>query len=250
MQIDRLEQQAAAALRPSAAAIGAMPLSDNAAIAGELLPGGARTLLDIGCGGGKFTRLMAQRGMRATGIDPKDEAIAEARALAAKAGLQIDFQTGRAESLAFADGAFDIVVFSNSLHHMSDCRLALAEAVRVLAPGGSLYVMEPVAWGSYHAATKLVNDESAVREAAYRALLAFAAEGALRFETERLYKVRRLFARYEDWMDDQVARNEKRRRVFEENGPAIRAAFEEAAGQESDGLSLHQIFRVDLLLKR
>ncbi len=250
MQIDQLEQQVTAALRPSPAMIAAMPLSDNATIAGELLPGGARRLLDIGCGAGKFTRLMAQRGMRATGIDPKEDEIAQARELAAKAGLQIDFQTGRAEALAFADRTFDIVVFSNSLHHMSDSRQALAEAVRALAPGGSLYVMEPVAWGSYHDATKLVNDESALREAAYRALLAFAAEGALRLETERLYKVRRLFARYEDWMEDQVARNEKRQRLFAESGPAIRAAFENAARREQEGLSLDQIFRIDLLLKR
>lgn len=250
MQINPSGQQAMAALRPSNETIAALPLSDNATIAAELLPGGAQRLLDIGCGAGKFTRLMAKRGMRATGIDPKASVIDEAHALAAQAGQDIDFQVGEAERMAFADASFDIVVFSNSLHHMSDCRQALAEALRVLKRGGWLYVMEPVAWGDYHRATLMVNDETVAREAAYRALLAFAAEGALRFATERLYKVRRLFARYEDWAADQIARNDKRDRLFAERGAAIRAAFESAAAATPDGLALEQIFRIDLLQKR
>ncbi len=241
-------EQAAAALRPTPAAISAIDFSDNATITGELLPTQDRRLLDIGCGAGKFTRLMAARGAQATGIDANVDVIAEAQRAAAEAGLAIAFHHGRGEALPFADGSFDIVVFSNSLHHMSDMAGALREAARLLPDGGLLYVMEPVAWGNYHEATKAVNDETAVRAAAYAALAGLPSLGFTP-QAERLYRVRRRFARYEDWQDEQIARGEKRRRLFAENGAAIRAAFERQAQRTDAGLTLDQLFRVNLSQK-
>jgi SAM-dependent methyltransferase len=244
-----LTEQAAAALRPTESAIKATDFSDNATIAGELLPTQDRRLLDIGCGAGKFTRLMAARGAQATGIDANAETIAEATRAAAQAGLAIAFHHGRGEALPFADGSFDIVVFSNSLHHMSDMASALREAARLLPAGGLLYVMEPVAWGDYHEATKAVNDETIVRAAAYEALAGLPSLGFAP-QAERLYRVRRRFARYEDWQDEQIGRGEKRRKLFAEHGDAIRAAFERQARRTEEGLMLHQLFRVNLFHKR
>jgi len=240
--------QAAAALRPTPAAISATDFSDNATIAGALLPTQDRRLLDIGCGAGKFTRLMAARGARATGIDANAERIAKAEAAAAEAGLAVAFHCGRGEALPFVDGSFDIVVFSNSLHHMSDIAGALREAARLLPDGGLLYVMEPVAWGNYHEATKAVNDETAARAAAYDALAGLPSLGFAP-QAERLYRVRRRFARYEEWQDEQIARGENRRKLFAEQGPAIRAAFERQAQRAGTELTLDQLFRVNLFRK-
>lgn len=241
-------EQAEGALRPSAAAIAATRFSDNATIAGELVPTLDRRLLDIGCGAGKFTRLMAQRGADASGIDANAEVIAEAERAAAEAGLAIAFYHGRGEALPFADRSFDIVVFSNSLHHMGDMDGALQDAARVLASDGFLYVMEPVAWGDYHEATKMVNDETAVRAGAYAAVQRLPARGFTP-QTELLYRVRRRFARYEDWRDEQIARGAKRQALFAERGEAIRASFEAHAQSHGDGLALDQLFRINLLRK-
>lgn len=241
-------EQAGDALRPSAAVIAAARFSDNATIAGELLPAAGRRLLDIGCGAGKFTRLMAQRGALASGIDANPEVIAQAERAATDAGLAIAFRQGRGEALPFADGSFDIVVFSNSLHHMGDMDGALDEAARVLTPDGWLYVMEPVAWGDYHEATKAVNDETAVRTAAYAAVQRLPARG-LSPLTQLLYRVRRRFARYDDWRDEQIARGAKRRALFADHGAAIRAAFEAQAQVSAEGLTLDQLFRINLLQK-
>ena len=241
-------EQAKGALQPNAAAIAATRFSDNATIAGELLPTTDRRLLDIGCGAGKFTRLMAQRGAEVSGIDANPEVIAQAQRAAAEAGLAIAFYQGRGEALPFADASFDIVVFSNSLHHMGDMDGALGEAARVLTPSGWLYVMEPVAWGDYHEATKLVNDETAVRASAYAAVQRLPARG-LTPQTQLLYRVRRRFARYEDWRDEQIARGAKRQALFAEQGAAIRASFEAHAQANGDGLALEQLFRINLLRK-
>lgn len=241
-------EQAEDALRPSAATIAATRFSDNATIAGELLPATGRRLLDIGCGAGKFTRLMAQRGAAVSGIDANAEVIAEAERAAADAGLAIDFHHGRGEALPFADKSFDIVVFSNSLHHMGDMDGALDEARRILTPEGSLYVMEPVAWGDYHEATKAVNDETTVRAAAYSAVQRLPARGFTSL-TQLLYRVRRRIARYEDWRDEQIARGAKRRALFAEQGPIIRAAFEAHAQPADNGVVLDQLFRINLLSK-
>lgn len=241
-------EQAEGALRPSAAAIAATRFSDNATIAGELVPTVDRRLLDIGCGAGKFTRLMAQRGAEVSGIDANPEVIAEAQRAAAEAGLAIAFYHGRGEALPFADRSFDIVVFSNSLHHMGDMDGALQDAARVLAPDGFLYVMEPVAWGDYHEATKLVNDETAVRASAYAAVQRLPARGFTP-QTELLYRVRRRFARYEDWRDEQIARGAKRQALFAERGEAIHASFLAHAKLQGDGLALDQLFRINLLRK-
>lgn len=241
-------EQAEDALRPSAETIAATRFSDNATIAGELLPATGRRLLDIGCGAGKFTRLMAQRGAEVSGIDANAEVIAEAERAAADAGLAIAFHHGRGEALPFADKSFDIVVFSNSLHHMGDMDGALDEAARILTPDGSLYVMEPVAWGDYHEATKAVNDETTVRAAAYAAVQRLPARGFTSL-TQLLYRVRRRFARYEDWRDEQIARGAKRRALFAEQGPMIRATFEAHAQPAESGLALDQLFRINLLGK-
>ncbi len=243
-----MREQAEDALRPSAEAIAAMRYSDNATIAGELLAATDRRLLDIGCGAGKFTRLMAQRGATVSGIDANAEVIADAERAAAEAGLVIAFRQGRGEALPFADNSFDIVVFSNSLHHMGNMDGALNEAARVLTPDGLLYVMEPVAWGDYHEATKTVNDETAVRTNAYAAVQQLPARGFTP-QTELLYRVRRRFARYEDWRDEQITRGAKRQALFAKQGEAIRASFAAHAQPDGDGLRLDQVFRINLLRK-
>ena len=93
-------------------------------------------VLDLGCGGGFMTELLAEKGARAVGIDPSQGAIAAARAHAAGEGLQIRYEVGVAESLPFAEDRFDAVVCVDVLEHVDSVSESLAEAARVLKPGG------------------------------------------------------------------------------------------------------------------
>ena len=70
--------------------------------------------------------------------------IARARTKAARAGLDIAFETAFAESLPFADGTFDVVTSTVMLHHLRRAarQQALVEMRRVLAPGGRVLIVD------------------------------------------------------------------------------------------------------------
>jgi arsenite methyltransferase len=100
---------------------------------------GAR-VLDVGCGTGRLARWIAERlGPKGsvTGIDPLAERIAIARSR----GGADRFEVGQAEDLgAFEDASFDAVCMTSVFHWVADKPKALAEARRVLRPGGRLGV--------------------------------------------------------------------------------------------------------------
>jgi SAM-dependent methyltransferase len=234
------------ALAPTSAEIAALPLSSNPRIATELLANAGSSVVDIGCGEGKFTRALTKQFREVHGVDVKADKIAEGQAAAKAEGVSVDFRVASGQDLPFPDASLDTVVFSNSLHHMPDPKLALAEALRVLRPGGHLYVMEPVPAGNYHEATKLVNDETVVRTEAYEALYALA--GA-RPEREIMYRARRGFADFEEWKADQIDRDARRKARFDARPDEVRTRFESSADREDGRLVFDQVFRVDLFRK-
>jgi SAM-dependent methyltransferase len=244
-----LEASIRHAMAPTDAAIRAAPLSTNAAVARELLGRDGRRALDIGCGDGKFTRSLTALFPEVCGIDVRASRIEDARAAAEAAGVAVDFRVAGGEALPFADASFDAVAFSNSLHHMTDIAVALREAARVLGPNGLLYVMEPVPSGTYHEATRLVNDETAVRTAAYRALLRLA-EGGFVAVSEVMYRARRDFADFAEWKADQIDRDARRGVLFEAQPEEVRQRFEGNAERVDGRLAFDQVFRVNLLRKR
>ena len=98
-------------------------------------------VLEIGVGMGSDFLRWARAGAAATGVDLTDRAVAITRQRLEAAGLSAEVRTADAENLPFADGSFDLVYSWGVLHHTPDPRRALAEAQRVLAPGGRLKVM-------------------------------------------------------------------------------------------------------------
>lgn len=117
----------------------------------EALKGAPKTALDIGCGEGRFCRLLKAKGVAATGVDPTAALIGEARARDPSG----DYRLGRAEALDFADAAFDLAVSYLALIDIEDAAAAIAEAARVLRPGGAFVVAhvngftsagEPAGW--------------------------------------------------------------------------------------------------------
>jgi ubiquinone/menaquinone biosynthesis C-methylase UbiE len=94
-----------------------------------------RRTLDVGCGTGTFAVALAERGGKVWGVDPSPEMLSEARAKESRAR----FKEGNAETLPFKDGWFERVVMRLSLQHV-DRPLALAEAHRVLVPGGRIAI--------------------------------------------------------------------------------------------------------------
>jgi len=90
--------------------------------------------LDVGCGEGRFCRMLKDAGVRATGIDPTPAMLEAAR----RRDPDGDYRLGNAEALDFADASFDLVVSYITLVDIPDFRAAIREMARVLKPGGSL----------------------------------------------------------------------------------------------------------------
>lgn len=97
---------------------------------------GFRHALDVGCGEGRFCRMMRGQGIDAIGVDPTIALLDHARTL----DPQGDYRTGVAERLAFEDAQFDLVVSYLSLIDIPDIDAAIPEMARVLRPGGSLLI--------------------------------------------------------------------------------------------------------------
>jgi len=95
-----------------------------------------KDVLDLGCAGGFMAEAMAKRGANVTGIDPARAAIAAARRHANAEGLQIGYDVGVGEALAYDDASFDAVVCVDVLEHVADLKQVLSEIARVLRPGG------------------------------------------------------------------------------------------------------------------
>jgi len=94
--------------------------------------------LDIGCGEGHNTRLVAERGARVSAIDISEVFIRYAQQEEERAPLSIDYQIASAVALPFGDAVFDFAVAFMSLMDVPETERVLAEAHRVLRPGGFL----------------------------------------------------------------------------------------------------------------
>ncbi len=94
--------------------------------------------LDIGCGEGHNTRLLARRRARVTGIDIAENFIGHARQAEADEPLGIDYRIASAVDLPFGDRSFDFATGFMSFMDVPETDLVLAEAFRVLKPGGFL----------------------------------------------------------------------------------------------------------------
>ena len=94
--------------------------------------------LDIGCGEGGNTREVARRGARMTALDMSPTFLQHARAAEVLEPLSIEYVHADAACLPFGNEAFDFATAFMSLMDMPDQATALAEAYRVLRPGGFL----------------------------------------------------------------------------------------------------------------
>ena len=97
-----------------------------------------RSVVDLGCGEGRFCRMLAARGARTLGVDLQPAFVEHARSLA---GTSEAYELGDLQALAgIADGSFDLAVSYISPVDVPDHAAAMREAFRVLVPGGRFVV--------------------------------------------------------------------------------------------------------------
>jgi len=94
-------------------------------------------VLDIGCGAGFLANYLSEQGHQVTGVDTTEENLVVAKHHD-RSG-RVSYQVGDACALPFADGSFDVVCAMDLLEHVEEPERLIAEARRVLAPGGLLF---------------------------------------------------------------------------------------------------------------
>jgi SAM-dependent methyltransferase len=179
------------------AAVAASRGCGNPTALAELVAG--EIVLDLGSGGGIDVLLSAQRvgpTGKAYGLDMTEEMLALARENQARAGAtNVEFLRGEMENIPLPDGTVDVIVSNCVINLSADKDRVLAEAFRVLRPGGRLAVSDVVVRGA-------VPDEirrsvelwigcvaGALEESDYRTKLARAGFEAIDVEPTRIYRV-------------------------------------------------------------
>jgi SAM-dependent methyltransferase len=131
---------------------------DPVMVARALAAAPARAL-DVGCGEGRFRRMLGSAGTAVTGLDPTLALIAAAR----DRDPSGCYLRGRAERLPFRDRAFDLIVSYLTLIDISDIDAAIPEMARVLAPGGTLLIANLTSFTTPCADRGWVTDERGER---------------------------------------------------------------------------------------
>lgn len=220
---------------------------DEADFFQEVIPVRDARVVELGCGKAAFARTLLQRGI-ARSVDAFEvDAAQHAANLAAPPVPGLRFGMAGAQAIPLADGSCDAAVMLKSLHHVPMDLLdrALAEVARVLAPGGWLYVSEPVYAGDFNDIVKLFHDEGEVRAAAYAALRRAADSGVLRWEREMFFDTPLHFRDFDDFVDRIVRVTHSNIEMAPEVAGEVRRRFERF--QRADGAHFVRQMRINLL---
>ena len=108
---------------------------------GHLLP--ELEIADLGCGEGYLTIEASRFAKRVVAVDRSEAVLEKARRSANRRGVEnVEWKRGELEQLPLEDASVDVALLSQALHHAADPAKALAEAVRIVRPGGRVLLLE------------------------------------------------------------------------------------------------------------
>lgn len=173
-----------------------------------------KTVVDIGCANGELVRWMSFQGANVIGIDLPDM-IAQAEKID-KTGDE-KYLTGTAQEFSFNDNMADLVVYMASFHHVPENEMpkAIENCYSALKNKGYAIFIEPLAEkGSYYDLTRLVEEETEIREKAYEFIME-AGKTKFRQVNESYYYVERTFQDFLNVLEQFVNDENQREKIIE-----------------------------------
>jgi SAM-dependent methyltransferase len=214
----------------------------------QLVPVQNSKILDVGSGVGGLVRALAGLGADAWGIEPTPANVALAQEN--DADRQDHYKVAGAEDLPFGDAEFDLVVFSNSLHHVPPGLQAKAmlEAARVLKSGGQAVIAEPVPEGAHFNLSRPMEDETDVRNHALAALLDTGHHG-MEITKETSFIRPTPYADFDAYHTAMIRVDAAREQAFVARGDQLRENFGKYGRVEGDVSIFDQEIRIHVLRK-
>lgn len=188
-------------------------------------------VLDLGCGAGHVTFAVAPLVREVVACDLSPEMLTTLAGAAGQRGLEnVATRQGAAEDLPFSNGEFDVVLSRYSAHHWRDLGRGLAEARRVLRPGGILAVVDTISPGvplfdTHLQSVELLRDPSHVRDYACAEWAAALAGAGLLTGAVTIFRVRLDFATWTERMRTPVVQAEAIRALQRAAATEVTARF-------------------------
>jgi len=217
-------------------------ISNVEAVCREIGDARGQTILDIGCGTGELCRALAGKGAKITGIDPGENAIAQAIEL----GGGATYQATTLDDAGLSPNSFDVVIFCTSLHHIPNMADALQGAIKLVKNSGKVIIVEPQPDDPLYPVYRWLDDEKEVQTQAQNAIDEIIEAGRLtRSKTlylSKKYRYASLDALINDMLEVDASRS-----LSDDTRKKMSDAFDAATEQDDEGDYIDHWYRLDVL---
>jgi ubiquinone/menaquinone biosynthesis C-methylase UbiE len=207
------------------------------------------TVLELGCGAARTTRLIAETFPIKQLIAAEVDHIQLQKNLATEFPSTITFKDWGAQHIELPDDSVDIILMFKSLHHVPNelLKSAMIEMARVLKSGGVAWILEPVYAGEFNDVIRLFHDEKKVREAAFAAIQNAVNAGVFESVTQIFCNTDTRFANFAEFEQRIIKVTHTQHRLSDELYNTVKQKFE--AHMTPEGAKFANPIRVDLLRK-
>lgn len=207
----------------------------------------ARTVVDVGCGRGGNARAIANLGADVIAVEV-EQARVDAAAAADEEGLA-RYVLGFAQDLPVEDATADVLAYFNSFHHVPPAAhdATFAEMVRVLKPGGVVYIQEPVARGTYYDVTRLIDDEAELYDLVESRLRGGFDGLPLSVTARHRFKMFNVFSAPDQMKAASLIVDPGRQETFDRVGEEFDRVFLERGEETADGIRFDHHYRATIL---